>query len=348
MREKERGSIETLSFMRANRKFTATGIVPSRKVFPNGLYMKLITVTMHSMMFLRLSSSGKSTELFCNVEGLEEHHEYKFRVRAVNAEGESEPLEGLDTVIAENPFGPPGPPGMPEMTDYDYDHFDFKWEEPRHDGGSKITGYIIEKRELGDETWTKGGEVKGKIEIGSVKGLDLGQTYVFRVRAVNAAGPGKPGPESVNYTCRYKKLKAKINRRSLREVTVRVGETIEFKVDIQGEPPPDVTWSKDGRTLSDSDMRRIKNKPYKTHFYIEEAVRKDEGTYLITAVNIHGKDLAEVRVNVLDRPQPPEELEVSGVHKNGCKLTWKPPRDDGGVPIEHYIVEKLDTDTGIW
>jgi len=256
---------------------------------------------------------SKATELFCNVEALEEKHEYKFRVKAVNSEGESEPLEGLDTIVAENPFQPPGPPGKPNPTDYDFDHFDLKWDEPRHDGGSKITGYIIEKRDADDDLWIKAAEVKSKLEFGTVKGLEEGQTYVFRVRAVNAAGAGNPGPESDNLTCRYKKLKPKIDRRMLKEITVRVGETIEFDVDLRGEPPPDVTWSKDGRSLSDTAMLRIKNKPYKTHFYIEEAVRKDDGNYLITAVNIHGKDMAEVRVNVHDRPGPPEgPMEITG------------------------------------
>ena len=33
---------------------------------------------------------------------------------------------------------------------------------------------------------------------------------------------------------------------------------------------------------------------------------------------------------------------------NGCKFAWKPPKDDGGCPIEHYIVEKFDVDNGIW
>jgi predicted RNA-binding protein with TRAM domain len=219
----------------------------------------------------------------------------------------------LDTIIAENPFQPPGPPGKPIPTDYDFDHFDLKWDEPRHDGGSKITGYIIERRDADDDLWIKAAEVKSKLEIGTVKGLEEGQTYVFRVRAVNAAGAGNPGPESDNLTCRYKKLKPKIDRRMLKEITVRVGETIEFDVDLRGEPPPDVTWSKDGKSLSDTDMLRIKNKPYKTHFYIDEAVRKDDGNYLITAVNIHGKDMAEVRVNVHDRPGPPEgPMEITG------------------------------------
>ena len=123
----------------------------------------------------------------------------------------------------------------------------------------------------------------------------------------------------------------------------------EMCIRDRGEPPPDTTWSKDGKTLSDSENRRITHKPYKTCFYVEESTRKDDGIYLINAVNIHGKDAAEVRVNVVGPPGPPEgPLDISGIHKNGCKLAWKPPKDDGGLPIEHYIVEKYDTDTGIW
>jgi hypothetical protein len=41
-------------------------------------------------------------------------------------------------------------------------------------------------------------------------------------------------------------------------------------------------------------------------------------------------------------------LEVSDVHKEGCKLKWNKPKDDGGEPIEGYSVEKFDADTGMW
>lgn len=34
--------------------------------------------------------------------------------------------------------------------------------------------------------------------------------------------------------------------------------------------------------------------------------------------------------------------------KNGCKLKWKKPEDDGGSPIEYYEIEKLDPHTGQW
>jgi Fibronectin type III domain. len=49
------------------------------------------------------------------------------------------------------------------------------------------------------------------------------------------------------------------------------------------------------------------------------------------------------------KPGKPEgPLEVSDIHRDGCKLKWKKPKDDGGEPIETYVVEKYDPDTAIW
>ncbi len=45
--------------------------------------------------------------------------EYKFRVRAVNQEGEGPNLETEQKVLAKNPFDEPSQPGVPEITDWD-------------------------------------------------------------------------------------------------------------------------------------------------------------------------------------------------------------------------------------
>ena len=41
-------------------------------------------------------------------------------------------------------------------------------------------------------------------------------------------------------------------------------------------------------------------------------------------------------------------LTVHDVTKNSCVLKWKPPEDDGGKPITHYTIEKMDKDNGRW
>lgn len=52
---------------------------------------------------------------------------------------------------------------------------------------------------------------------------------------------------------------------------------------------------------------------------------------------------------ILASPAKPEgPLKVSDVTKNGCKLKWDKPKDDGGKPITGYAVEKLDKATGRW
>ena len=50
-----------------------------------------------------------------------------------------------------------------------------------------------------------------------------------------------------------------------------------------------------------------------------------------------------------DKPAAPTgPLKVTDVHKEGCKLQWEKPVDDGGLPLENYVVEKMDNDTGRW
>lgn len=96
---------------------------------------------------------GRTTEPEMDVKGLQEGHEYQFRVKAVNDEGESEPLETDGTIFAKNPYDIPGKPGTPEITDWDADRVDLKWTAPKSTGGAPITGYVIEKKEKFSTSW---------------------------------------------------------------------------------------------------------------------------------------------------------------------------------------------------
>lgn len=48
---------------------------------------------------------GRTTDTDMDVKGLQEGHAYQFRVKAINDEGESEPLETEGATTAKNPYG---------------------------------------------------------------------------------------------------------------------------------------------------------------------------------------------------------------------------------------------------
>ena len=45
---------------------------------------------------------------------------------------------------------------------------------------------------------------------------------------------------------------------------------------------------------------------------------------------------------------PKGPLDISDVRKDGCKLKWKKPEDNGGTPIEYYEVSKSIFSSPFW
>ena len=72
------------------------------------------------------------------------------------------------------------------------DSLTLTWEAPKDDGGSPITGYIIEKRENKKGKWTPVEKVGKNVTELDVKRLQEGTEYYFRVRAENKKGVSEP------------------------------------------------------------------------------------------------------------------------------------------------------------
>lgn len=79
----------------------------------------------------RWTSCGEPTDTSFEVNDLTPGHEYKFRVRAVNKYGESDPLEAPKSILAKDPFDTADRPGTPEIVDWDKDFADLKWTPPK-------------------------------------------------------------------------------------------------------------------------------------------------------------------------------------------------------------------------
>lgn len=280
---------------------------------------------------------------------MQEGKPYKFRVRAVNKEGESEPLETEGTIIAKNPFDEPGKPGRPEPTNWDKDFVDLKWTAPESDGGAPIEKYIVQMRDKAGRGWTNALTVPANQTQGKVTNVDEGHEYEFRVVAVNKAGPSEPSDVSKSVVAKPRFLAPHIDRKNLLKKVLRAGQLLRMDADVKGEPAPSIEWSYKNEILRTQDRLKIENEDYKTSFILQKVQRSDCGTYTVTAKNSSGVDTVHVELEVLCKPSKPQgPLDVSDITAEGCHLTWNKPEDDGGEPIDHYVVERMDTETGRW
>ncbi|XP_050099300.1 twitchin isoform X8 [Anopheles aquasalis] len=294
---------------------------------------------------------GQSATPEANITGLQEGKQYKFRVKAFNKEGDSEPLEMETVIIAKDPYSVPSKPGRPQPTNWSKDFVELEWTAPKNDGGAPVTEYIIQKRDKASRKWQDAATVKGDRTRGTVEDVEEGHEYEFRVVAVNRAGPSEPSDISDSVVAKMRFLAPKIDRKNLDKKVLRSGQLLNVEADVAGEPAPKVTWEFKGQPVTGGGDERIKldNEDYKTNLVIRNLKRSDAGIYKITAKNASGTDTVDLELVVLAKPSKClGPLKVSEVTADGCKLNWLPPEDDGGEPIQAYIVERMDVDSGRW
>lgn len=92
---------------------------------------------------------------------------------------------------------PPGQPGRPIVRDVSNGTAHLSWTAPKSDGRAPISYYIIEMKQHHQYEWQ---EVNLGVDVTltefAVPNLAEEVEFVFRVTAVNEAGPGKPSEPS--------------------------------------------------------------------------------------------------------------------------------------------------------
>jgi titin len=97
---------------------------------------------------------------------------------------------------------PPGPPVNVLVDDITKTGCQLTWEPPENDGGSPITGYMVERCNGYSSRWTKVTKTPVTERQMRFEELHEGDEYEFRVSAVNAAGQGKPSESSGRFTAK--------------------------------------------------------------------------------------------------------------------------------------------------
>lgn len=85
----------------------------------------------------------------------------------------------------------PAPPSMPRITDTTKHSISMTWSRPMYDGGSDVSGYVVEILEEGSEQWYRATTKALKTNEYVAAGLAANKKYRFRVAAVNSKGTGE-------------------------------------------------------------------------------------------------------------------------------------------------------------
>merc|ERR1712240_993542 len=178
--------------------------------------------------------------------------------------------------------------------------------------------------------------------------LQKGQEYQFRVIAINKAGKSDPSFPSRPKVAKETDLLPFIDAKCLRDTTIEVKNRLKFDVPIFGEPAPEVCWMKGDEAIQDDRSITIMNTESHTKLVFNSISKANEGKYNLVIRNKSGEDSASFSVSVLDRPEAPEGPMKVSIEGTAITLLWKKIKDDGGAPLEHYQLEKIDNEKSSW
>ncbi|XP_029064641.1 myosin-binding protein C, cardiac-type isoform X1 [Monodon monoceros] len=271
---------------------------------------------------------------------------YEMRVYAVNAVGMSRPSP------ASQPFMPVGPPSEPShlaVEDVSDTTVSLKWRPPERMGAGGLDGYSVEYCQDGCSEWVAA--LQGLTEHTSllVKDLPTGARLLFRVRAHNVAGPGAPGTTTEPVTVQeiLQRPRLQLPRHLRQTIQKKVGEPVNLLIPFQGKPRPQVTWTKEGQPLAGEEVS-VRNSPTDTILFIRAAHLAHSGTYRVTLRIESMEDKAELVLQVVDKPGPPQDIRVTEAWGFNVALEWKPPQDDGNTELWGYTVQKADKKSMEW
>lgn len=98
---------------------------------------------------------------------------------------------------------PPEPPSNPpEVLDVTKSSVSLSWSRPKDDGGSRVTGYYIERKETSTDKWVRHNKTQITTTMYTVTGLVPDAEYQFRIIAQNDVGLSETSPASEPVVCK--------------------------------------------------------------------------------------------------------------------------------------------------
>uniref|UniRef100_A0A8C8BMT2 Myomesin-1 n=1 Tax=Otus sunia TaxID=257818 RepID=A0A8C8BMT2_9STRI len=220
------------------------------------------------------------------IQNLKENMVYQFQVAAANLAGVGTPsLPSQPFKCEEWTIAVPGPPHDVTCTEVRKDSLVLLWKEPVYTGRSPIAGYYVDMKETEakEEHWRSVNEKPLQKKFLKIGGLKQGVSYVFRVRATNQAGVGKPSNVTDPVVAE--------TRPGTKEVVVDVDDngviSLNFECD-QMSPNSKFVWSKNYEPIEDDSRLNIDAKGGKSKATFKDLGEDDLGVYSCVVTDTDG------------------------------------------------------------
>ncbi|XP_059620360.1 titin-like [Phlebotomus argentipes] len=126
------------------------------------------------------------------IENLVKGNVYDVRISARNEIGQSGYLESSQTFTAGQKLYPPSCPRNLRCIDVTSRSATIEWEAPESNGGTEITGYVVEKRIATSKKWTRVVTLECYNLQYTIENLKEKSEFIFRVYAENSIGLSEP------------------------------------------------------------------------------------------------------------------------------------------------------------
>ncbi|XP_075904984.1 myomesin-2 isoform X6 [Nelusetta ayraudi] len=225
------------------------------------------------------------TERICTVDGLNEGTFYEFKVQAANMAGVGLPSVPSAPMKCETWTMPePGPAYDLSFSEVRGHSLVFLWKAPVYTGAGAITGYFVDMAKKGSSEFVTLNEEAVRHRYLKVSSLEEGETYVFRVRAANEHGVGKPSQLSEPVCARAlpgtKEIEAGVDEETgdifLSLEACEISETSKF------------VWSKNYQPIGECPRVAVTNKGRTSRLTFTNPDKDDLGKYSVVVTDTDG------------------------------------------------------------
>ena len=241
------------------------------------------------------------------------------------------------------------PPTNLEVTSVGRDYATLK---PEYDGGAKITGYVVERKDSEkDSAWLRCNFSNVSECFYTVSGLIESHEYLFRVYVKNAANSVSANCEVRDFvTCEDSSVPPNVDMdaKFAAEQIIRAGDDLYIEGIIHGSPAPVIEWMFNKERITSNQRITIVTDDLKTSTKILGANKFDTGTFSVKCQNFVAQRIVDVKVRVLDAPGPCNKVSVSNVYADRALVSWEKPDHDGNQNVTSYTLEKRETSHLSW